>query len=94
MTTLHIEHPVHDFAMWKSAFERMAAARDRAGVVSARVAQPVDDPYYVVVDLDFSDADQAARFLSFLQTNVWSSPERSPALAGAITTRILEPSPL
>jgi hypothetical protein len=91
MTTLHIEHPIHDFAMWKAAFDGLADARDRAGVLSARVAQPVDDAHYVVVDLDFADAERATAFLGFLRANVWSTPERSPALAGAITTRILQP---
>lgn len=31
----------------------------RGGVLSARVAQPVDDPHYVVVDLDFADVERA-----------------------------------
>ena len=90
MTTLRIEHPIHDLAMWRNAFDRMADARQRGGVLSARVAQPVDDPHYVVVDLDFADVDQAKAFLTFLQTSVWSTPDRSPALAGAITTRLLQ----
>ena len=92
MTTLHIEHPILDFAMWKAAFDRMADARDRAGVLSARIAQPVDDTRYVVVDLDFADAERATAFLGFLRADVWSTTERSPALAGDITTRILEPA--
>jgi len=91
-TTLHIEHPIHDFAMWKAAFDGLAGYRDRAGVLAARIAQPVDDQHYVVVDLDFADAERATAFLGFLRANVWSTPERSPALAGAITTRILEPA--
>lgn len=92
MTTLHIEHPIHDFAMWRTAFDRMADARERGGVLSARVAQPIDDPHFVVVDLDFADVERATAFLTFLQTSVWSTPDRSPALAGAITTRLLEPA--
>jgi hypothetical protein len=71
----------------------MADARERGGVVATRVAQPADDPHYVVIDLDFVDAERATAFLAFLRANVWSTPERSPALAGAITTRILEPAP-
>jgi hypothetical protein len=93
MTTLHIEHPIHDFALWRGAFDRMAGAREQGGVLSARVAQPVDDPHYVVVDLDFPDVERARAFLQFLQTSVWSTPDRSPALAGAITTRLLETAP-
>ncbi|HEY7989000.1 MAG TPA: hypothetical protein VIE19_07270 [Lapillicoccus sp.] len=92
MTTLHIEHPIHDFAMWKAAFDGLADVRERAGVLSARVARPVDDERYIVVDLDFADAERATAFLGFLRANVWSTPERSPALAGAIATQILEPA--
>ncbi|WP_128429982.1 hypothetical protein [Streptomyces cyaneus] len=90
MATLHIEHPITDFATWKTAFDRFAPARADAGVRHYRVQQPVDDPAYVVVDLDFDDAADAERFLGFLRTRVWSSSESAPALAGAPRTRILE----
>jgi hypothetical protein len=33
---------------------------------------------------------RATALLAFLRANVWSTPERSPALSGAVTTRILE----
>ncbi|MFB6517011.1 hypothetical protein [Streptomyces sp. NPDC056401] len=90
MFTLHIEHPITDFAVWKSAFDRFAPARKEAGVRRHRVQRPVDDPAYVIVGLDFDTADQAARFLGFLQARVWSSPDNAPALAGIPQTRILE----
>jgi hypothetical protein len=89
-TTLHIEHAIHDFKTWKDAFSRLADRRREAGVVEHRVAQPVDDPYYVLVELDFAEAWRAEEFLEFLRTQVWTSPDRSPALAGAVSTRILE----
>ena len=91
MTTLHIEHAIVDFDLWKTAFARFAAARAGAGVLRHRVSRPVDDPCYVVVDLDFATADEAGKFLAFLRNNVWSSPTSAPALAGAPQTRILEP---
>ena len=90
MATLHIEHPIADFAVWTAAFARFATARAEAGVLRHRVSRPVDDPRYVVVDLDFATADQASRFLAFLRDTVWSSPVNSPALAGAPRTLILE----
>jgi hypothetical protein len=31
MATLHIEHAITDFAVWRTAFDRFADARDRAG---------------------------------------------------------------
>ena len=90
-TTLHIEHPVTDYVTWKTAFDRFADVRSRSGVEAERVQQPVDDARYVVIDLDFATTAQAAAFLQFLTTEVWASPERSPALAGAPRTAILEP---
>ncbi|MFF4255468.1 hypothetical protein ACFY1L_30095 [Streptomyces sp. NPDC001663] len=90
MPTLHIEHPITDFAAWKAAFDRFAEARAGAGVRRHRVQRPVDDAAYVVVDLDFDDVAGAERFLGFLRARVWSSAENAPALAGTPRTRILE----
>jgi hypothetical protein len=91
MPTLHIEHPITDFETWSSAFGRFADARRTAGVRAHRVHRPVDDPRYVVVDLDFDTADEARAFLRFLETNVWADRSSSPALAGDPRTMILEP---
>ena len=93
MTTLHIEHAISDFDQWLTAFQRFADARAQAGVRAHRVQRPVDDPNYVVIDLDFDTVDDAQRFLGFLQTKVWSSPQNAPALVGAPQTRILQSAP-
>lgn len=90
MATLHIEHPISDFAVWKAAFDRFAGQRQVRGVRRHVIQQPVDDPRYVVVDLDFATTAEAQRFLDFLRTSVWSSPESSPALAGSPTALVLE----
>ena len=90
MTTLHIEHAISDFERWLTAFERFADARAQAGVSAHRVQRPVDDSNYVVIDLDFDTVEDAQRFLGFLQTRVWSSPENAPALVGAPQTKILQ----
>lgn len=90
MSTLHIEHPVTDFATWREAFGRFDVRRREGGVVAERVTRPVDDPAYVVVQLDFVTRDQAEAFLAFLHRKVWSTPERSPALAGTPRTHVLE----
>jgi hypothetical protein len=90
MSTLHIEHPISDFTTWKAAFDRFAGVRQQSGVRSHRIQRPMDDPRYIVVDLDFDDPAEAEAFLEFLQTKVWSSPENSPALAGDPRTAILE----
>jgi hypothetical protein len=91
MVTLHIEHPVTDLATWRAAFDRFAEHRRRGGVQGERLGHPVDDDRYVVVELDFPTRDQAQRFLGFLETTVWASPDSSPALAGTPRTRLLEP---
>jgi hypothetical protein len=93
MATLHIEHPVTDFATWNAAFARFAGQREQAGVRQQRILQPVDDPAYVVVDLDFDTVAEAEKFLGFLQENVWGVTQNSPALIGAPQTRILQAPP-
>ena len=91
--TLHIEHRITDFDTWASAFDRFADFRRDAGVRAQRVHRPVDDPRYVVIDLDFDTTDQAEAFLNFLNTKVWGIRENAPALDGTPETMILEPAP-
>ena len=90
MPTLHIEHPITDFEVWSNAFDRFAEIRSQAGVRSHRVRRPIDDPKFVVIDLDFDTAEQAQSFLQFLESNVWANPSNAPALAGSPRTLILE----
>jgi len=91
MTTLHIEHAISDLSLWREAFARFAAARMDAGVQAERVMQPLDDPQYIVIDLDFASTPEAEAFLGFLRAKVWSSPQASPALTGEVRARVLEP---
>ncbi|MGI8625958.1 MAG: hypothetical protein ACR2J5_05220 [Geodermatophilaceae bacterium] len=90
MPTLHIEHAISDFDLWRRAYERFQQYRAQAGVRAERIQRPVDDPQYVVIDLDFDTVGAAEKFLDFLTTTVWSSRDKSPALAGTPQTRILE----
>ncbi len=90
MTTLRIEHAIHDYGIWQKAFDSFAEARANAGVRSFAIRQPVDDPNYLMLDLEFGTAGQAEAFARFLHQHVWSSPESSPALAGAPQARILD----
>ncbi len=94
MATLHIEHAISDFELWRGAFERFEQYRTQAGVRAQRIQRPLDDPNYVVIDLDFDTVGAAERFRDFLTTTVWSSRDKSPALAGAPQTRILEAAPI
>ncbi len=90
MTTLRIEHAISDFQLWKTAFDGFAEARANAGVRSFAIRQPVDDPQYLMLDLEFDSAGRAQTFAEFLEQHVWSSPAASPGLAGTPQTRILD----
>ncbi len=90
MTTLHIEHPINDFKVWKAAFDRFAEFRMKAGVRGHRLQHPVGDPRFMIIDLDFDNEDSAEAFLTFLRSNVWAQPENSPGLAGTPIARIFE----
>jgi len=89
VATLHIEHPISDLPTWLQAFSRFEEARRRAGVRAERILQPLDDDKYIYVELDFDTVEQAAGFQEFLETNVWTSKEASPALAGTPRARVL-----
>jgi hypothetical protein len=71
---VRIEHPVDNFDAWKRAFESDPVGRKRAGVRRYRVLRPRDDPNYVMIDLEFSDAPEAEGFRSAIM-KLWSSPE-------------------
>lgn len=89
MAILHIEHPVTDFEIWQNAFNRFAEVRALAGVRTETVQRPVDDPAYVVIDLEFDTRGDAQGFLQFLRSEIWTSPESAPALVGTPKTSIL-----
>jgi ribosomal protein L35AE/L33A len=90
MFTLSIEHAVSDFPTWKQAFDRFDQAREKGGVLSYRVRRPVDDPHYLVIELDFDARENADTFLQLLHDVVWANRDASPALVGTPQTRILE----
>ncbi len=90
MVTLRIEHSISDFTTWKGAFDRFSAIRKRAGVRRYRIFCPVDDPPYVMLDLDFDQVSAAEAFLAVLRRDVWGSSQASPALVGTPQVRIIE----
>jgi hypothetical protein len=87
--TVRIEHGIHDYDAWKAAFDRDPADRRRSGVRSYRVLRPLDDPNYILIDLDFDTQDEAERFIGVMR-RVWQSPQAAPALRGAPSARIAE----
>lgn len=90
MASLHIEHAVTEFSTWTAAFASFAEARRSAGVRSEHIRRPVDDPAYIVVDLEFDTIEEAQGFLGFLTEAVWAVPENSPGLSGRPEAKVLE----
>jgi len=93
MTTLHIEHAINNLQTWRAAFARFAEVRARFGVRAERIRHPVDDPLYLIIDLDFDTEKDAGHLLAFLEENVWSSTDKAPALVGTPRTRVLIDAP-
>ena len=62
MHTLQIEHTVASYDTWKATFDSDPLGRAREGVMGYRIYQPLDDPQYVVVDLEFEDSIDAEGF--------------------------------
>ncbi len=91
MITLHIEHPITDYALWRAAFDAFGDVRRDAGVTGHRISRPIGDEHYVVIALEFESAGHAESFLEFLTSQVWASPSNAPALDGKPRTAILEP---
>jgi hypothetical protein len=89
MPVLQIEHAITDFEVWKAAFDSDPLRRAESGVRRYRVLQPLDDPNYVKVDLEFDSAREAEAFGAALR-ELWGSRRATPALAGAPQSRILE----
>lgn len=87
VVVVRIEHPIRDFASWRAAFDRDPAGREGAGVRRYRVYRPVDNPNYVLIDLDFDTAEGAERFLTVMR-GIWQRVDGT--LIDGPRTQILE----
>jgi hypothetical protein len=87
MLSVQIEHPVRDYSDWKAAFDRDPARREASGVRRYRVYRPVDDPRYVIVELDFDAREPAERFVATMR-GIWQQVEGS--LVAGPRVRIVE----
>jgi hypothetical protein len=85
---LRIEHPVLDYAAWKAAFDSDPIGREQSGVRRYQIQRAIDDPNYVLIDLEFDTHRQAQAVLAALRV-VWDR------VAGTIMTnpqaRIVQP---
>jgi hypothetical protein len=74
MIVLQIEHKVPNFDGWKKAFENDPIDRKKSGVRHYNISRPVDDPNYVIIDLEFDNLNQAEDTLAALR-RLWNKVE-------------------
>jgi ribose 5-phosphate isomerase len=74
MVTLQIEHPVPGFEGWKKAFDSDPAGRQQGRVLRYKILRKVDDPNYIIVDLEFDKLSEAENFLNSLR-KLWGRVE-------------------
>lgn len=86
MPILRIEHPVPDFAGWKRTFDSDPAGRQQSGVRRYHILRSLDDPNYVLIDLEFDTANEAEALLAAMR-GLWS---RVGARSCRTHTRIVE----
>jgi hypothetical protein len=89
MPILRIEHPVPDFDAWKAAFESDPLGREQSGVHRYTVLRPIDDPNYVMVDVEFDNASEAEAMRAALK-EMWRRVE-AEGLSGANERRSSKP---
>lgn len=75
MPILRIQHSVQSFDGWKRAFDSDPVDRKAGGVRRYRVLRSIEDPTFVMIDLEFDDAEQATRFLVRLR-ELWGGRAR------------------
>jgi hypothetical protein len=76
MPILRIEHAVPSFAGWKQAFDSDPADRKGSGVRRYQVLRSVDDPNYVMIDLEFDTLEGAEGLLTKMR-RIWSGDGQS-----------------
>jgi hypothetical protein len=73
---VRIEHPVPDYDSWKRVFDAKGPElRTRHGARSYQVLRPIDDPRYVMIDLDFGSQTEAEGFVATMR-QLWSGSGR------------------
>lgn len=76
MPTLRIEHAVPDFEAWKHAFDSDPADRRGSGVRRYQVLRSVEDPNFVMVDLEFDSTAEAEGLLDKMR-QIWGGPGKA-----------------
>ncbi len=70
MVILRIEHPVPDYGGWKQAFDSDPANRRQSGVRRYQILRALDDPTYVLIDLEFNTRAEAEALLAKMRL-IW-----------------------
>lgn len=89
MHIVQIEHLTTGYERWKAAFDSDPVGREQGGVRRYRISRPVDEPDYVVVDLEFDDRDRAVAFQGALE-RMWASPQAQQLLGSTPRARLVE----
>jgi hypothetical protein len=71
---LRIEHPVPNFEGWKQAFDGDPVGRQKSGVRRYQILRAIDDPNFVMIDLEFDTVQQAEALLAAMRM-VWGRVE-------------------
>jgi hypothetical protein len=74
MPILRIEHSVPNFDGWKRVFDSDPVDRKKSGVRRYQVLRSIDDPNYVMIDLEFDTQSEAEVLLAAMR-QVWSRVE-------------------
>jgi ribosomal protein L35AE/L33A len=74
MLILQIEHEVLNFEGWKKAFESDPVDRKKAGVRGYKVYQRMDNPNFVIINLEFEHQEEAENTLVMLR-KLWKKVE-------------------
>jgi hypothetical protein len=74
MYTLSIEHHVPNYESWKQAFDSDPVGREKMKVRRYQILRPLDNPNYVMINLEFDTASDAEALLAAMRA-VWARVE-------------------
>lgn len=74
MYMLRIEHSVPNYEGWKQTFDSDPVGREKSGVRRYQILRPIDNPNYVMIDLEFDTLGQAEALLAAMRV-VWGRVE-------------------
>ena len=94
MHSIIIEHPVRSCDEWTTAFDGDPVGRAASGVRGYRIMRAVDDPLYVVMQLDFDELDTARAYIAKIRQAVAGSVAARPhvRLAEVVETKEYPPA--